>query len=172
VGWGFRKSIKVGGAKVNLSKSGVGVSVGTKGARVGVSSKGNAYTSLGSHGVYHRGNLGSGKSSGSRQGKAQSAAWKGVYIVFLILSVVVLIAGLFSGSGFFIFLSIAFGLFMAYKLITFESPTEEFTEGTSLNLPDQPLPSMTVSGETWLCEKCQAKNPMTADFCRGCGEYR
>lgn len=33
MGWNFRKSIKVGPARINLSKSGVGYSVGAKGFR-------------------------------------------------------------------------------------------------------------------------------------------
>ena len=33
MGWNFRKSIKVGPARINLSKSGVGYSVGAGGAR-------------------------------------------------------------------------------------------------------------------------------------------
>lgn len=33
MGWNFRKSIKIGPARINLSKSGVGYSVGTGGVR-------------------------------------------------------------------------------------------------------------------------------------------
>ena len=34
MGFRFRKSIKVGAARVNFSKSGIGASIGTKGARI------------------------------------------------------------------------------------------------------------------------------------------
>lgn len=45
MGWRFRKSIRLGkGVRLNLSKSGVGMSVGGKGFRVGVNKKG-IYTS-------------------------------------------------------------------------------------------------------------------------------
>ena len=44
--WRFRKSINLGGVKVNLSKSGVGMSVGGKGFRAGIGPKG-PYQSMG-----------------------------------------------------------------------------------------------------------------------------
>ena len=55
----FRKSVKVGPMRLNLSKSGIGTSVGVKGLRVGVNSKGKGYTAGGAHGVYFRESLGS-----------------------------------------------------------------------------------------------------------------
>jgi hypothetical protein len=43
MGFSFRKRINVGGVgKINISKSGVGGSVGPKGARIGVTGDGNA----------------------------------------------------------------------------------------------------------------------------------
>lgn len=47
MGFTFRKSIGVGPFRVNLSKSGVGYSVGTRGIRTGVSARGRKYTSFG-----------------------------------------------------------------------------------------------------------------------------
>jgi len=45
--WRFRRSVSLGkGVRVNFSKSGVGFSVGTRGARIGIGPKG-AYTSFG-----------------------------------------------------------------------------------------------------------------------------
>jgi hypothetical protein len=38
----FHKSFKAGPVRVNLSESGVGASVGVKGARVGIDAKGNS----------------------------------------------------------------------------------------------------------------------------------
>lgn len=43
----FRKSIGAGPFRVNLSRSGVGYSVGAKGFRVGQSARGRRYTSFG-----------------------------------------------------------------------------------------------------------------------------
>jgi hypothetical protein len=45
MGWGFRRSIKLGPLKLNLSKSGIGYSVGVRGFRVGKDAKGRSYTS-------------------------------------------------------------------------------------------------------------------------------
>lgn len=47
MGLRFHKTIKLGPININLSKSGVGFSVGTKGARVGRTAKGNIRTSVG-----------------------------------------------------------------------------------------------------------------------------
>lgn len=49
----FRKSLKFGGLRLNLSKSGVGFSAGFKGLRVGTGPRGN-YIHAGLGGVYYR----------------------------------------------------------------------------------------------------------------------
>jgi hypothetical protein len=59
MGFYIRKSFKLGPLRLNLSKSGLGASVGTRGARLGLSSKGKLYTHLGRWGLYHRQDLGS-----------------------------------------------------------------------------------------------------------------
>lgn len=46
MGFYYRKSVSLGPFRVNLSKSGVGYSVGTRGFRTGVSSGGRKYTSF------------------------------------------------------------------------------------------------------------------------------
>ena len=46
MGFRFRKSIKFGGVRINLSKSGIGYSVGTKGARITKTAKGTTRTTL------------------------------------------------------------------------------------------------------------------------------
>ena len=61
----FRKSIKAGPLKINLSKSGIGLSTGMKGAHVGMSSRGRPYVSGGANGVYYRKSLG--KASGKKR---------------------------------------------------------------------------------------------------------
>lgn len=55
MGWSFRRSIGFGPVRVNLSKSGVGYSVGGKGFRTGVRSNGRryTYTSIPGTGIYH-----------------------------------------------------------------------------------------------------------------------
>lgn len=64
VGFYLRKSIKAGPFRFNLSKSGVGVSAGVKGFRVGTGPRGN-YVHVGRNGVYYRSSLSSRSSSGN-----------------------------------------------------------------------------------------------------------
>jgi hypothetical protein len=54
MGFYIRKSFKIGPLRLNLSKSGLGASVGTKGARLGLSARGKLYRHLGRWGLYHR----------------------------------------------------------------------------------------------------------------------
>jgi hypothetical protein len=54
VGFFFRRSVSFGPLRINLSKSGVGASVGIKGARLTTTARGTTYITLGSHGFYYR----------------------------------------------------------------------------------------------------------------------
>ena len=47
MGFFYRKSISIGPFRVNVSKSGVGYSVGGRGFRTGVSGQGRKYTTFG-----------------------------------------------------------------------------------------------------------------------------
>ena len=58
MGWFIRRSISLGPVKVNLSRRGVGVSAGIRGARIGVDAKGDAYAAGGRGGFYFRQRLG------------------------------------------------------------------------------------------------------------------
>ena len=46
MGWSYRKSFRAGPFRVNLSRSGLGYSVGGGGFRVGVRSSGRRYSSM------------------------------------------------------------------------------------------------------------------------------
>lgn len=59
MGFYIRDSIRVGPFRFNLSKSGVGMSVGVRGFRVGTGPRGN-YVHMGAHGLYYRATLPSG----------------------------------------------------------------------------------------------------------------
>jgi len=59
VGFYIRKSIKAGPFRFNLSKSGLGVSAGIPGFRVGTGPRGN-YVHMGRNGIYYRASLGGG----------------------------------------------------------------------------------------------------------------
>lgn len=56
MGWSFRRSINVGPFRMNLSKSGVGYSFGTRGLRVGKDATGRKYSSVSipHTGIYRR----------------------------------------------------------------------------------------------------------------------
>ena len=47
MGFYFRKSIRAGPFRINMSRSGVGYSVGGRGFRTGVTPRGRRYTSVG-----------------------------------------------------------------------------------------------------------------------------
>src|SRR5438552_3075059 len=58
--WYLRKALKLGPLRLNLSKSGIGWSLGVKGARIGTKPSGRRYVHLGRHGIYYRRSLSSG----------------------------------------------------------------------------------------------------------------
>lgn len=64
MGFYFRKSIRVGPLRFNLSKGGIGVSAGIPGFRVGTGPRGN-YVQMGARGIYYRTTLPSGRSAHS-----------------------------------------------------------------------------------------------------------
>lgn len=57
MGWYLRKSLRLGPVRFNLSKSGIGTSVGVKGFRVGTGPRGS-YLHGGRGGLYFRERLG------------------------------------------------------------------------------------------------------------------
>jgi hypothetical protein len=65
--WRFRKSIKLGPLRLNLSKSGIGTSIGVRGFRVGTDAKGRSYTaaSIPGTGLYNRTYSGKGTAAGT-----------------------------------------------------------------------------------------------------------
>src|SRR5690606_30957424 len=69
MGFYFRKSFGLGPVRLNLSKGGVGVSAGVRGARIGVNSRGRTYVHCGRGGIYYRKTLGghTGATSSRRQ---------------------------------------------------------------------------------------------------------
>lgn len=65
MGWFFRKSFRIApGIRLNLSKSGVGVSMGVKGFRVSTGPRGS-YVNMGMGGVYYRQKIGGSPRSGA-----------------------------------------------------------------------------------------------------------
>lgn len=74
----YRKSKSVGPFRFNVSKSGVGVSTGVKGARVSLGSRG-AYINLGKNGIYYRKKLGSFGKNNSRSANRRSNQGRNSY---------------------------------------------------------------------------------------------
>ncbi|MBX3276262.1 MAG: DUF4236 domain-containing protein [Sandaracinaceae bacterium] len=72
MGFRFRKSFKVGGVRINLSKSGVGASVGVKGLRVGVGPRGaRVSASVPGSGMGYSARVGGGRARSARQRQRQ-----------------------------------------------------------------------------------------------------
>ncbi len=88
MGWNWRKAFNFGPLRVNLSKKGVGYSVGVRGYRVGRDAKGQDYnqTSIPGTGIYKRAY--SGRASGTR-----SWSLPAVIALFLLLLLVRLLLG-------------------------------------------------------------------------------
>jgi hypothetical protein len=59
MGWYLRKSLRLGPVRFNLSKSGIGTSIGVRGLRIGTGPKG-PYLHAGRDGLYFREQLGHG----------------------------------------------------------------------------------------------------------------
>ena len=69
----FRRSASFGPLRFNFSKSGVGASVGVKGARLTVSPKGTTYITVGSGGLYYRRTLSTGAKHNSSRAEVPVA---------------------------------------------------------------------------------------------------
>lgn len=79
MGFNFRKSVKIGPARINVSKSGIGYSVGTKGARISKSAKGKTRITAGipGAGISYSKSLG-GRAKHRTQSKANRTQKKSV----------------------------------------------------------------------------------------------
>ncbi|HEX7017690.1 MAG TPA: DUF4236 domain-containing protein [Patescibacteria group bacterium] len=94
MGFRFRKSFKVApGVKLNLSKSGIGMSAGVRGARVGISSRGNTYSSIGipGTGIYSTSYSKKGRKTVTAQ-SSQSNSGAGVKVFLWIVAIILGIA--------------------------------------------------------------------------------
>ncbi len=91
MGFYLRKSFRAGPIRFNLSKSGLGISAGVKGSRIGTGPRGN-YVHAGRHGLYYRKNLSSGNST--RNTNAGSIGKDGEGCALLLLTVLSAIFGI------------------------------------------------------------------------------
>ena len=83
MGWNWRKAFRFGPLRINLSKKGVGYSLGVRGFRVGRDAKGQDYsqTSIPGTGIYKRSY--SGRTSGSKNWTL--AALVAVFLILLLI---------------------------------------------------------------------------------------
>lgn len=72
----LRKGFNFGPIRINLSKSGLGLSAGVTGARIGINSRGQSYVHGGRHGLYYRKNLGSLGNSQSQAKNTNQGNWQ------------------------------------------------------------------------------------------------
>lgn len=94
MGWGFRRSKKVGPFRLSLGKKGLGVSVGVKGARIGVGADGRVRQSISipGTGLSYRKTLSAG--SGSAPAASSSSSSPSGCLVLLALFPIVYAVGL------------------------------------------------------------------------------
>jgi len=90
MGFYIRKSFKLGPIRLNVSRSGLGMSAGVKGARFGINAGGKKYVHVGRGGLYYRENLPG--STQQESGEPQSASdsfeigWATVLIILAIFA--------------------------------------------------------------------------------------
>ena len=95
MGFSFRKSIRFGPLRLNLSKSGVGLSAGVKGARVSKGPRGT-YLNVGAGGVQYRKKLDGTSERATRGRRAGGGNW---LVVGLVALVVLLLAAVLILGG-------------------------------------------------------------------------
>jgi hypothetical protein len=96
MGWFLRKSFRLGPLRLNLSKRGIGASVGVKGARLGVDAAGKPYAAGGRYGIYFRERLGASRAARNvfepvEQGAppdSRGRRWWGLVVLALLLGIV------------------------------------------------------------------------------------
>ena len=100
MGWFLRKSFRVGPLRLNLSKRGIGASVGVKGARLGVDATGKPYAAGGRYGLYFRESLGeshpqepAGEMGSSGEGEASNPHGPRWWVLVLLALVIGIIVG-------------------------------------------------------------------------------
>jgi hypothetical protein len=91
MGWTWSKSVGVGPFRVNLSKSGVGFSVGGQGFRTGVNARGRRYStvSIPGTGVRYKTSAGVSPSTGGGADKSKAGCASVVALVAVVIAIVI-----------------------------------------------------------------------------------
>lgn len=90
--WFLRKSIRLGPLRLNLSKRGIGASVGVKGLRAGVDASGKPYVAGGRGGVYFRERIRGAETEPTEPGDSRRASTRLAWTVAIVLAIIVLLA--------------------------------------------------------------------------------
>lgn len=89
MGWFLRKSVRFGPLRFNLSKRGVGASVGIKGLRAGVDASGKPYVAGGRGGIYFRERIRTADTTSpqpeSPRGGSAAVAWTAAIVLAVIV---------------------------------------------------------------------------------------
>ncbi len=120
MGWKFRKSIKVGPARINISQSGVGGSLGVKGYRKGIDSKGRHYTnkSIPGTGIYSKEYNKSNRNQAIHNQSNGSLNFGGKVLVFFILAAFLFIW--YAGESF-LFAAVLIGITIYFSRVFSDS---------------------------------------------------
>ncbi|HXG51933.1 MAG TPA: DUF4236 domain-containing protein [candidate division Zixibacteria bacterium] len=81
MGFYIRKSVSLGPIRINFSKSGVGISAGLKGARIGVDSRGRPYVHAGRHGIYYRRMLPGATEPADQDSTGRGLSWPAILVI-------------------------------------------------------------------------------------------
>ena len=172
--WNFRKSIKLGPVRVNLSKSGVGGSIGVKGFRKGIDAKGRSYThvSIPGTGIYSRsydkqdGKTQSGRTdSNPENGSAPSKGNAGL-VPALAISLGIFIAILAMGADWWFGLLLAVPAF--FMTLAFFNPVKNagseipMLEEVDVDAIDAEIDEMT---DQFYADKAEAERKAAAQDC-------
>jgi hypothetical protein len=87
--WFLRKSIRLGPLRLNLSKRGIGASVGVKGLRAGVDASGKPYVAGGRGGVYFRERLRGAETEPAQPERPRGSSATMAWTVAIVLSLIV-----------------------------------------------------------------------------------
>lgn len=89
--WFLRKSIRVGPLRLNVSKRGMGASVGVRGLRTGVDASGKPYVAGGRGGIYFRERIRGTETERTRPGAPRSGSTRLAWTVAIVLAIIVLL---------------------------------------------------------------------------------
>ena len=96
MGFYIRKSFRLGPIRFNLSKSGVGLSAGVRGARIGVNARRKRYIHLGRGGIYYRKSLPEGNQKRWSESEAPQIAVSWGVLLLLIVGAILTLGIVFN----------------------------------------------------------------------------